>query len=194
MHTDIHTYIHVLMHTGTLLLDMPFKNPHAACFFNHNPNALTVACYDGIFLVDVIKQSVQSFSDTPHGAYYNPHAVSVADKDDVVVVGSYDTLSSVCGYDTASRARKWILNTADSVGAVCTHHAQVLVSVACNPTLVLDLYSGTQIAEMRKAEGRIYGLGVIEGVYSILFSPYHSLRPPHFCVPRHAPAASLQAS
>ncbi len=89
------------------------------------------------------------------------------------------TSHPVCGYDIASRARKWVLNTAGSVGAVCTHHAQVLVSVACNPTLLLDLNTGTQIAEMRKAEGDIFGMCVIEGAYfsSILFSPYHSLRP-----------------
>ena len=109
------------MHTGTLLHDMPFKDPHAAVFFNHCPNTLIVACMDGIFLVDVITQSVQPFSDTPQGAWYNPHAASVGGNDNVVVVGNNNAPFSVCGYDPASRKRLWILNTADDVGAVCVH-------------------------------------------------------------------------
>jgi WD40 repeat protein len=167
IHKYIHTYLHVLMHTGTLLHDMPFKNPTAACFFNHNPNTLIVACQDGVYHVDVITQTTLPFSNTPQGEWYCPHAVSVDDKDDVVVVGNWKSPKNVCGYDTASRSRKWIQNTASYVGAVCTHHAQVLVSVYGNPTLVLDLNTGTQIAEMHKAEGHIYGLGVIEGVFFI---------------------------
>ena len=153
-----------MMHTGTLLHDMPFKNPSVVVFFHHDPNTLIVACRDGIFLVDVITQSVQPFSDTPKGALYWPHAASVGDSDNVVVIGNPHTPYSVCAYDMASRKRLWIFNAADSVGAVCVHHAQVLVSVFGNPTLVLDLNTGTQIAESQKADGYIFGLGVIEGV------------------------------
>ncbi len=195
MHTEHR--IHVLMHTGTLLQDMPFTLPYAACFFNHNPNTLIVACYDGIYLVEVIAQSVQPFSDTPQDVYYQPHAVSVSDQDDVVVVGTnWNTPNSVCGYDVASRTRKWIHNTAHQVGAVCTQQAQaqVLVSVAYYPTLLLDLNTGTQIAEMHN-EGVILGLSVIEGVCVCVFHTITnslSHRPTHLRVPRHATAPPLQ--
>ena len=163
----------VMMHTGTLLHDMPFKFPSAAIFFNHSPNFLIVAFYDGIVLVDVSTRSIQPFSDTPKNAYYQPHAISLAEEGDVVVVGCHSTLS-VCAYDIASRKRKWIYNTANSVGAVCVHHAQLLVSVAYNPTLVLDLITGTQIAEMHNADGWIYGLGVIGGLCFIHEMPDHT--------------------
>jgi hypothetical protein len=152
------------MHTGTLLHDIPFKNPDLARFFNHISTTMILACIDGVYLVDGITQTTLPFSNTPRGAGYYPHSVSVSDNDDVVVVSNYGTPYSVCGYDTASRARKWIYYTAHRVGAVCTHHAQVLVSVFGNPTLVLDLNTGTQIAEMNEADGWIFGLGVIEGV------------------------------
>jgi len=152
-----------MTHTGTLLHDMSFKFPSAAIFFNHSPNLLIVACRDGIFLMDVITLSVHPLSDTPQGAFYWPHAASVGDNDNVVVVGSC-TPYSVSGYDTASRKRKWIFPTTREVGAVCVHDAQVLVSVAYNPMLVLDLNTGTQIAEMHNAGRWIYGLGVIEGL------------------------------
>ena len=164
------------MHTGTQLHDMPFKNPWTVVFFNRNPNTLIVACSDGIFLVDVITQSVQPFSDTAQDAYYQPHTASVGDNDNVVVVGNYYPSYSVCAYDTASRKRLWILNAAESVGAVCVHHAQVLVSVYCNPTLVLDLNNGKKIAALQKADGWIFGLGVIEGVcFIVLFELVDSL-------------------
>ncbi len=81
------------------------------------------------------------------------------------MVGHFgSTPYSVCGYNTASRKPKWIHDTVESVCAVCTRHAQVLVSVYANTTLVLDLNTGTHIAEMHKAQGFILGLGVIEGV------------------------------
>ncbi len=160
------------MHTGTLLHDMAFSLPYVAIFFNHNPNTMIVACEDGVYLVDVITQTTLPFRDTPQGAIYQPHSVSLSDNDGVVVVGNYWSPYSVCGYNTASRTRMWNFKTADSVGAVCTHHAQVLVSVCGNPTLVLDLNNGTKIAEMNKAEGYIFGLGVIEGVCFIFFGSH----------------------
>ena len=164
------------MHAGTLLQVMPFKNPLTAVFFQRNPNTLIVACRDGILLVDVITQSVQPFSDTPQGVGYFPNAVSLAVDGSVVVVGNNNAPFSVCGYDPASRKRLWILNTASYVGAVCVHDAQVLVSVSYNPTLVLDLNTGTQIAALLKADGAIYGLGVIEGVcFIVLFELVDSL-------------------
>ncbi len=152
------------MHTGTLLHDMAFAITYVALFFHHNPNTMIVACWNGVYLVDVITQTTLPFSDTPQGAWYYPHSVSLSDNDGVVVVGNNKAPYSVCGYGTASRARMWIINAAAGVCAVCTHHAQVLVSVYKNPTLVLDLNNGTKIAEMNKAEGAIFGLGVIEGV------------------------------
>ncbi len=183
------------MHTGTLLHDMAFSLPYVARFFNLNPNTMIVACRDGVYLVDVITQTTLPFSDTPQGVGYYPHSVSHSDNDDVVVVGNYRNYPhSVCGYDTASRTRMWIINTASYVGAVCTHHAQVLVSVCGSPTLVLDLNNGTKIAEMNKAEGYILGLGVIECVCSIFFLTLTSSRPPHLRLPRHAAAPAQQAS
>jgi hypothetical protein len=163
------------MHAGTLLYDMTFSLPYVARFFNHNSTTMIVACRDGVYLVDVITQTALPFSDTPQGGWYNPQSVSFSGNDGVVVVGNWSTPYSVCGYDTASRTRMWIFKTAREVGAVCTHHAQVLMSVYANPTLVLELNTGTHIAEMRKAEGSIYGLGVIEGVCFIFFLDSHIL-------------------
>ncbi len=153
------------MHTGSQLRDMPFKRPYTALFFNHNPNKLIVACKDGIFIVDVITQSIQPFSSIPRGASYHSQALSLSHDDAVLVAGCCSSPYSVCGYNTVSRTRLWIHNTVFDVGAVCMHSTQVLVSVCSKPTLVLDLTTGTTILELPKAEGSIFGLGVVKGVF-----------------------------
>ncbi len=152
------------MHTGTRLRDLTFKDPTAALFFNHSPNKLIVACVDGIFIVDVSTRSKNPFSSTQRGAWYHPHALALSDDDNVLVAGNAQNPYSVCGYDTALRTRLWIYNTANGVGAVCMHGAHVLATVLVNPTLVLDHLTGTHVAALQKADGYIYGLGVIEGL------------------------------
>ncbi len=181
------------MHEGTLLQDMPFMGPRAALFFNHNPIKLIVACIDDIFIVDVSTQSAKPFSSTPQGALYYPHALALSDDDAVLVAGSSNSPFSVCGYDTASRTRLWIYNTASHVGVICMLGTHVLLTVYGNPTLVLDSNSGAHIAALQKADGYILGLGVIEGLFQLL-SCAHPFRPSHFRVPRHAAAPHSQAS
>ncbi len=157
------TDIHVMMHTGTLLHDKEFANPCAALFFNHSPNKLILACSDGVFIFDVSTQSTLPFSSTPHGAWYNPHALALSD-DAVLVAGNWYYPYSVCGYDTVSRARLWIHDTIDSVSSVCLFGASVLASVYYSLTLVLDFKTGAHIAELLKTDGHIFGLGVVEGL------------------------------
>jgi hypothetical protein len=150
------------MYTGTLLQDIPFKNPITAVFFNLSPTKLIVACSDDIFMVDVSTQSTEPFSNKPQNACYRPNALALSEDDAVLVAGCANT-SSVCGFDTALRTRLWIYEAASAVGAVCMLGACVLVTVAYRPILVLDRDKGTQIASLFDAEGRIHGLGVIEG-------------------------------
>jgi hypothetical protein len=156
--------LHLSIHIGTLLRDLPFKNPYTAVFFNHNPNKLIVACKDEVSIVDVSTQSTQSFSGIPQGAYYQPNALALSDDDDFMVAGIYHSPNIVCGFDMVSLTRLWILNTIDEVGAVCMHGTHVLVTVYGNPTLVLDCKTGAHISSLPKADGWIYGLGVIEGL------------------------------
>ncbi len=185
--------IHVLRHSGTLLQDIAFKKPQLTLFFHSSPTKLIVACEDDIFIVDMNTQSRQPFSGTPKGSYYFPHALALSDDDAVLVAGNSYTPYNVCGYDTSSRTRLWIHDTASQVGAVGMHGAQVLVTVAYSPTLLLDLMTGAQIAALQKADGSIDGLGVIEGSCFILRS-CHPHRPPHLRVPRHAATPPLQTS
>ncbi len=164
-----HIDIYALMHTGTLMCDMPFKSPCTALFFNHSLNKLVVACKDDIFIVDMSAQSLQPFSGTPKGAYYQPHALALPD-DDAVLVAGCNSPFSVCGYDTASATRLWIHSTVFSVGAVCMLGTHVIVTVYGNPTLILDRKTGVQIATLSKADGGIFGLGVIEGLSSLFLN------------------------
>ncbi len=156
------------MRSGTLLKDMAFTSPITALFFNHNPNKLLVACKDNIFVVDVCTQVTQPFSCTSQGAYYYPHALALSDDDAVLLAGNAYSPFSVYGYDTASLARLWIHKTDSRVGAVCMFGAHVLVVAHRKPTLFLDYKTGTQIAALQKADGSIYGLGVVEGLCLIL--------------------------
>jgi hypothetical protein len=148
--------------------DMPFKCPTAACFFNHSPNTLIMACIDGIFSVDIVTQSTQPFSSTPRGAFYQPHALALSDDDFVLLAGNFFNPFNVCGYDTASRTRLWIYDTINEVAAVCMHGTHALVTVFDKPTLVLDHNTGAHIASLQKADGNIFGLGVIEGLCFVL--------------------------
>jgi hypothetical protein len=143
--------------------EMAFRSPTAALFFNYRPDRLIVACYTGIFIVDVNTQSTQSFSGTPQGASYFPYALALSADDNTLVAGNWSSPRSVCGYNTASMSRLWIYNTVHQVGAVCLLGAHVLATVRCNPTLVLDRITGAHIAELQKADGWVLGLGVIEG-------------------------------
>ncbi len=143
---------------------MAFLYPYAALFFHHSTNKLIVACGDGIFIIDVSAQSVQPFSSTPQSAYYCPHSITLADDDFVLVVGCYSSPYIVCGYNTTSRTRLWIYNTVDNVGAVCMLGDYVIVTVCENPILVLGRISGALIVALQKAEGLIFGQGVIEGL------------------------------
>jgi hypothetical protein len=163
--TCIPTDTHELIHKGTLLRSTAFSSPCTALFFNSSPAKLIVACYNDMFIVDMSTQSTQPFISTPQGAHYCPHALALSDDDAVLVAGSSKIPFSVCGYDTASRTRLWISNTANSVGAVCMLGARVLVTVHFNPTLVLDRNKGKEIAALQKADGCIYGLGVTEGMF-----------------------------
>ena len=160
-----------MIHIGTLLQEVAFSRPWTAIFFSCSPNKLIVACSDDIFVVDVSTQSTQPFGGTPHDAYYCPHALALSKDDAVLVAGNYFRPYVVCGYDTASLARLWTYNTVSHVGAVCMLGAHVLVTVAYNPTLVLDLKSGTCMGALQKASGWIFGLGVIEGLCFISFQP-----------------------
>jgi hypothetical protein len=47
---------------------------------------------------------------------------------------------------------------------------EVLVTVWGNPTLLFDRKTGKQVASLSKADGWIYGLGVIEGLCFFLLS------------------------
>jgi hypothetical protein len=156
------------MHAGTLLHGTRFLFPSAALFFNHNPSKLIVACKDSIFIVNVSTKSTQPFSSTPQGVWYQSQALALSYDDTLLVAGSYISPYSVCGYDTASLTRLWILETASSVGAVCMLGTRVLVTVRCNSTLVLDRNTGEQSTELQKADGWINGLGVIEGLCFIV--------------------------
>ncbi len=178
------------MHTATLLLEMPFKEPYAILFFNQSPDKLIVACSDDILIIDASTQSTQPFSSTAQGVYYCPHALALSDNDAILVAGN---AYSVSGYDTASRTRLWIYDTTFGVGAVRMFDAQVLVTVWGKSTLVLDLSTGAEIAALQKADGDIFGLGVIDGLCFIL-NRYHPLRHPHIRRPRHAATLPLQAS
>ncbi len=124
---------------------------------------------DGIFIFDVSALSTQPFSSTPQSVYYCPHALALSEDDAVLVAGNCWNRNGVCGYDTASLTRLWIYNTVDNVGAVCMLGADVLVTVYGSPTLVLDRKTGELIASLQKAEGYIFGLGVIEGSCFILY-------------------------
>jgi hypothetical protein len=110
------------------------------------------------------------------------------------VAGNAFSRYSVCGYDTTSLARLWIYEAASSVGAVCMLGAHVLVTVAYKPTLVLDCMTGAHVRALLKANGYIYGLGVVEGLFSFISLLDLILRPQHLCVPSHAPTSPLQAS
>jgi hypothetical protein len=147
---------------------MPFKAPNTVLFFRLSPTKLIVACRDDIFVLDGGKPSMQSFSNASHGAFYRPHALALSDDDAVLVAGNACIPNTVCGYDTASLTRLWKHTTVDGVGAVYMLDAHALVTVFCNPTLVLDLKTGEQIATLQKADGFIYGLGAIE---SLCFIP-----------------------
>ncbi len=171
---------------------MPVKDPCTALFLNRSPTKLIVACSDGVIIVDVSTQSTQPFSNTPQGVWYRPHALALSD-DDAALVAGCGYPYSVWGYDTASLARLWSHDTADSVGAVCMLSAHVLVTVWGNSTLVLDPKTGTSIATLMKAEGYIIGMGVIEGSCFILTSS-HLLRSPFLRVSSHAAESPLQAS
>ncbi len=50
------------------------------------------------------------------------------------------------------------------------------------------------MATLKKADGYIFGLGVIEGLFSFISILALILRPPHICVPSHASASPLQES
>ncbi len=157
-----------LIYTGTLLQDMSFKVPCTALFLHHTPNTLIVACRDGIFVVDFITQSTLPFSSTPQGVFYCPQALALSNDDTVLVAGNTHYPYSVRGYDTASRTRLWILNTDSAVCAVCLLGAHVLVTLHRKPALLLDRDTGAYIYSLHKAEGSIFGLGVIEGLRFIL--------------------------
>ncbi len=182
--------IHNLMITGMLLQDTPITRPNAAIFFNRDSNKLIVACKDGIFVVEVSTHSKLPFSGTPKAAYYWPHALALSNDDSVLVASDSNI---VYGYDTASRTRLWLHIAASSVCAVCKLGANVLVTVFENPTLVLDFNTGAHIAALKKSDGPIYGLGVVEGLCFIPSLFTHCLRSPHLRVPRHAPASPPQA-
>ncbi len=126
-----------------------------------------MACSDGIFIVDVSTRSTRSLGSTPQGAYYCPHALALFD-DALLVAGNYYSPYSVCGYDTASGTQLWIYKTVHRVGAICMLGQHVLVTVACNLTLVLDCNTGAKIAALQKADQDIFGLGVLEGPSFIL--------------------------
>ncbi len=158
---------YVVMHSGTLLQDMPFMFPGSAIFLNHSSTKLIVACYSDIFIVNVSTQSTQPFIDTQQDERYFPHALALSDDDAVLVAGCAIT-KSVCGYDTVSLAKLWIHDTASFVCAVCMLGAHVLVTVHGNPTLVLDCNTGALVESLQKADGSIIGLGVIEGLCFIV--------------------------
>ncbi len=165
----------MLTHSGARLLDLEFANPISALFFNHDPSKLIVACIDGIFFVAVCTHSIQPFSNTPLNSWYCPHAIALTDDDTVMVVGINTFL--VCGFDTMSLERLWIYKAASSVGAVCMIGTRVLVTVKCNSTLIMDQKTGAHVALLPKAEGHIFGMGVIEGLCFILsyLSPFSDL-------------------
>ncbi len=148
---------------------MTFTRPEVALFFHHDSNKLIVACEDGIFIVDAGAQFTQPFSRAPKGAWYYPHALALSNDDAVLVAGSHSLGSfSVCGYSTESLMRLWILYTTDQIGAVGMLGAHVLVTVRCNPTLVLECNTGTHVSSLQKAARYIFGLSVIEGFRFIL--------------------------
>jgi hypothetical protein len=160
------------MRTGTLQQDMAFDQPTAALFFNHSPGKLIVACCEGIFIVDVSTQSVQPLKRVPTVEYNHPENLVLSDDDAVlVVVGEFTVASSkLCGYDTASRRRLWMNDIAGEVLAVCMLGQHVLANIwKSNLTLVLDSFTGDQIAVLQTTERNILGLGVIEGLCFILF-------------------------
>jgi hypothetical protein len=155
---------HVLMHSGTPMLDMVFTDPSSALFFNHDPNKLIVACSDHIYLLDVSTQSTQSLGSTPLGSWNWPHSIALCDDDAVLVAGNGSKPHSICGYDMKSLTRMWIHTPVSHVGSVCMLGAHVLVSVLYNPTLMLDCKTGAQIVSLKNAEWDIRVLGVVEGL------------------------------
>jgi hypothetical protein len=173
---------------------MSFECPIAAIYFNHNPNKLIVACHTDIFIVDLSTQSTQPFSSTSQGAWYRSHAFVLSYDDAMLVAGNSNYPYNVCGYDTASLARLWIHNTAHRVGAVCMLGAHVLVTVDYKPSLILECKTGKLIATLPKANGCIFGSGLIEGSCFILSFLSHSHRPPYIRASRHASTPPLQAS
>ncbi len=183
------------MLTGTLRQDMAFERPAAALFFNHSPGKLIVACHAGIFIVDVSTQSVQPLKRVPTVEYDRPETLVLSDDDAVlVVVGEFTTVATckLRGYDTTSYRRLWINEMAGEVLAVCMLGQHVLANIwKSNLTLVLDNFTGDQIAVLQTTERNILGLGVIEGLCFILSYFSHPLRPPHLRVPRHATAPPL---
>ncbi len=180
------------MFTGTLLQDKPITRPNAAIFFNRDPNKLIVACSDGIHIVDLGAQSTLLFRGTPQFAVYFPYALALSD-DDTVLVAGCDYPCSVSGYDIASLERLWIRDTNGTVGAVCMLGAHVVATVWGDPTLILDHKNGELVATLQKADGQIFGLGVIEGLCFIPLNHSHTLRTPQLRVPCHAPASYLPA-
>ncbi len=146
----------ILMHPGTLLLDMVFEYPTAAIFFNQSPNNLIVACSDDIFIVDVMTQSTKTFSSALQRAFYRPNALALSEDDAVLVAGNTNIPYSVCGYDTATLERMWIHNTENDVGAVCMIGAHLLATVYNSPTLVLDYKTGELVTSLTMAEGSIF--------------------------------------
>lgn len=153
-----------LIRTGKLLQSLHFESPWTALFFNHSPNTYIVTCSDVIFFIDANTQSMQPFDDTPPRASYSARALALSVDDAVLIAGSSFYYSySVCGYDTSSLSRLWIHNTLSSVGAVCFIDNYVLATVWLKPTLILNLKTGAHVASLKKADGYISGLGVVEG-------------------------------
>jgi WD40 repeat protein len=149
-----------LIHTGTLMQEMPFEKGRCAIFFNHSSNKLIVACKEDIFLVDVRTKSVLSFGNTPPEASYEPYALALSGDDAVLAVGA---AHSVRGLATLSHTQLWIHNTAGRVGAVCMLGAHVLVTLYYSSTLLLDINTGIEVSVSQKPDKNIFALGVIEG-------------------------------
>ncbi len=160
------------MHTGTLQLELSFTDPKAALFFNHCPTKLIVACRDDIFIVNVSTKSIQTFSGTPDGAYYWPHALALSEDNAVLVAGDWSGPFSASGYDTASRTRMWIYYVENELCAIGMHRELVFVNVSGYPMLVLDYKTGKLIDELENANEGIFGMGVIEGLCFFLLDAH----------------------
>ncbi len=106
--------------------------------------------------------SRKTIEKAPEFATYHPYALALNVSDSVLVAGNNSKPYLVCGYDTASLLRLWIVEVPSLVSAVALHGDRAFVMVPKSSTLVLDITSGGTIGELPSAFGDAHLLSIME--------------------------------